>query len=356
MRLPVLAWILSAALVASRPATSQSQTYFEIYPHPMANSYFYAWISPARATEVLQEASGQVFAGIGDDGVNCVVHGFQFRTRDEEASTQEPYDVVFRRQDPARPGPDVGPGGTITRVTGLMTPPGSGRQAWQITIGFQTPLNVPCTGGLFYGVQIADIRLGSPPDGQSVQGVSYDTSSSLRLGDNPRLGTPKHGWSHYSGGTPMADPTTYRMGVLLEQAALNAGGIDPANTRQPPGTSNYGLGGFYPDVSANPRHDGLDFRVRDAAKPGGLALLVLSGGLGAPGGATIGSVTGRFRLGSGLLLLGVGQLASGEAVIPVAPPGVIPQDVINQVLYFQALTVDSNFSVFHLSNAAGVSF
>ena len=108
---------------------------------------------------------------------------------------------------------------------------------------------------------------------------------------------------------------------------------------------------MYPDVSANPRSDGLDARVRDYSKAGGVALLFMSRGRGTIGPIPIGGVTGRFRM-DVLSIFGPfsGALAtplperSGEAIIPLAAPAGISPALIGATVFFQAITIDSTFT------------
>jgi hypothetical protein len=146
--------------------------------------------------------------------------------------------------------------------------------------------------------------------------------------------------------------------MLHTGAVLNLGGINPANVRQPAGTANYGAGGIYPDISANPRSDGLEARVRDANKIGGPTLLFMSRGRGTTGPIAIPGITGRFRLDVLLVLnAGLGAFNSlGEATIPLAPAGSISPALIGAQLHFQAVTIDSTFTVVNLTNTAAVSF
>jgi hypothetical protein len=357
--------LLASSLLLAGLASAQTNTEFHIYPQPNAagtnTSTSAAWYySTTLRNEVIQECPNDLFGGIGDNNTNCQFTQFRFVTQDEDAATQETYAVVLRRPLTAAPGPDVTTAGEIARTAPVQTPAGTGRAAWMITLTFTTPVTIPCEGGFFYGVEIGAFNT-TLPDGQTIHGAHYTMQA---LGDNPRFGAPSLGWS-FNVGAATATTTSINsnMSLLLTGSVLNMGGINPSNTRQPSGTSNYGSGGIYPDVSANPRSDGLDARVRDYRKAGGVALLFMSRGRGTIGPIPIGGVTGRFRM-DVLSIFGPfsGALATplperpGEAIIPMSPPAGISPALLGATVYFQAITIDSTFQTLDLTNVAGVSF
>jgi len=362
MRLQLL---MVSSLVLAGLTPAQTNTEFHVYPQPNANggntSTSAAWYySTTVRNEVLQEVPGALFAGIGDNGTACTINQFRYVTQDQNAATLETYNIVLRKPVTAGNGPDVTAAGLIVRTSTLNLPSGTGALAWMITVTFGTPVTVPCDGSFFYG---AEIGLFNPtaPDGQTIHGASYTLQT---LGDNPRFGAPSHGWSFLVGGVNATTTSiNSNMGLLVNGSLLNMGGINPTNTRQPAGTSNYGSGGLYPDVTGNPRSDGLDARVRDYAKAGGVALLFMSRGRGVTGPLPIPGITGRFRM-DVLSLFGPfsGALAtplperSGEAIISLASPGTISPALIGATVYFQAVTIDSTFTILNFTNSAATSF
>ena len=189
-------------------------------PRPPQRGYY----STTLRNEVLQEAPGTLFAGLGDDNTNCSFTQFRFVTQDQNAATQETYQVVIRRPLTAGVGPDVTTAGEIARSTPVQTPAGSGALAWLVTLTFTTPIQVPCEGGFFYGVEIGPFNP-TLPDGQLVHGASYTLQT---VGDNPRFGAPSHGWS-FNVGAAAATTTSINsnMGLAVNGSVLNMGGINP---------------------------------------------------------------------------------------------------------------------------------
>jgi hypothetical protein len=232
--------------------------------------------------------------------------------------------------------------------------------AWQITFTFTTPFTVPCEGSYYYGAEIGPATL-SPPNGQSIHGATYRQTTPPSMGDNPRPGmnVPNHGYFFLLGGTAATSlPLVFQFSVLHGGSVLNVGGIDPTNVRQPPATSNYGAGGMYPDISGNPRADGLDARIRDINKAGGPAFLFLARSRGITGPLLIAGINGRFRM-DVITLIGpfVGVMNfPGEAQIPLAMPAGISPALIGATVYMQGVTIDSGLTTIHFTNVAAVNF
>jgi hypothetical protein len=360
-------FLLASSLAFAGLTSAQTNTEFHIYPSantPTSNpSTSASWYNSTTVrSESLQEVPGTLYAGIADNNTACQlpasVPAFQTVMQDQDASTQETYSLLFRRPLTAGTGPDVTTAGEILRGGPFQTPTGVGVQAWRFTYNFTGPLVLPCEGSYFYGVEFGPATL-SPANGLGIHGASYRQTTPPSNGDNPRFGAPNHGWVFLVGGTAATSvPIIFNYSLFFPGASLQMGGIDPNNTRQPAGASNYGAGGMYPDVSGNPRADGLDARVRDTAKTGGPAFLFMSRGRGVTGPITIPGITGRFRMDvTSLFGPFVGVLTTpGEAVISLAPPGTISPALLGATIFFQGITIDPTFTTINLTNVAGVTF
>jgi hypothetical protein len=355
MLLPNLAVVCTAAL-ASLAAQDNK---FEIYPDAAgtATSYVDRMNLGGNAGELLYEVPDARFRGVGDFGPACTAEAFVCTTSDENASTPETYSIVLRTPLVGGAGPDPSAAGVIVQVGPLQTPPGTGRLGWILTTSFATPVAVPCEGGWYMGIAVQAASWTS--DGQSLYMAFYPGFFNPPAGDNPRAGAPNHSWWIMNGLTGLSQYShTVAVGVRTRAPVLNVGGIDPNNTRQsPPGSTNFGAGGMYPDHSGSPRSDGIEIRVLDAANSGGIALLMLSSGyLPFAGGVGVPGIGGRLWIDFATLLpLANAPIAGGTAFIPVAPAGALPPSVRGFTAHFQAFTVDPSLGNPRFSNAATTS-
>ncbi len=350
--------ILTSVLLASALAAQTSSNKFEIYPEATGSSTSYVdrMNLGGSAGEMFQEVPAKMFRGVGDAGSSCTVTGFQMSTADENGATPETFTILIR-SEAAGGGPDPSSAGIIMQTAPQTLPIGTGRVGYLVTFTFATPVTLPCEKGWFVGISVAAANWTT--DGQSLYMAFYPGFFNPVTGDNPRSGAPNHAWWVMSGSAGLSRyPATVRVGVFTDSAVLNLGGIDPNSSRLPPGQSNYGAGGMYPDVSGNPRKDGLDARVRDAMNANGTAVLFLANGYWlAPGGLPIGGVSGRLWLDlSSMLSIGSAAFSGNIATVALVPAGVLPPVLSGYSAHFQALTVDSNFTTFRLSNAAVVNF
>lgn len=358
--MPHLASTLSASLFLA--ATLAAQGDFIIWPERNGSAATYTdRLVGTLAGEIFQEIPGTMFAGVGDRGGSCNVTTVYHWATDENPTTQETFHLVFRRPDPVNPGPDPNAAGLIARVGPFNLPTGgSQRQAWLITTTLSSPVPVPCKGGWFLGLDLPASPQWSM-DGHSVWVAWYNPPSTRNLGENARNNAPNHSWRIMSSVvTPSPSPCTLRLGCFTPAPALNIGGIDPANVRQlPVGSSNYGAGGMYPDISGTPRSDGIDVRIHDPMNIGGRAHLVLGSGITPITGLSYPGIAGRLWLDptSGVLVyVGSSALAGPEVAVPVALPGTIPPALMGQRAAFQGLTVNAAGGNAAWSNLQVVSF
>lgn len=333
---------LGTALLAFFSSPRAQSNTAEIYPDPNATTGSSRGTLGVNGGEVLQEVPLPGFAGIGDRNGQpmCSLLGGTWVMQDQNAGTQEPYSFLLRRANATMTGPDPTAAGVLTQ-TALTSPPGTGTAAWLVSTTFTTVVQVDCRGGLFVGLGL------SPNPLWTLDGLSNHiaTYAGGLAGDNPRANAKNLGWQISAGAATQPSPRVWNMGLLVDTPVLNPGGDDPLNNRQPPGTTNYGAGGLYPDVSGMTRSDGLRLRVRDAARSHGIAAFLMAGGPVLHAGIPFAFLgQGSLWLSpTGFVALGASPLdANGVVEQVIAPPGTIPTSVAGGALSFQALTLGSS--------------
>jgi hypothetical protein len=305
--------------------------------------------------ELFQQVPGKLFAGVADGTNGCQVTGIWHWTTDENPSTQETFQIVLRKPDMTG-ALDPTSAGVIMTAGPFNTPlGGTVRTAWRVQGTFATPVTIPCQGGFFMGVSLMAAPTW-PTDGLSVWEALYYPPSTRNFGDNPRQQAPPHAWVNAGGNVlpPMA--TVLRIGLLTTAPVLNIGGIDPGNVKQTPaGSTCYGAGGMYPDISGSSRADGIDVRFENlAASNTATAMLLISSGINVPI-SSIG-VEGNMWLDLRLLLIwGYATMNAGTATIVVAPPRLISPSFVGLTVFFQGATIDFARARTAFTNAQGVS-
>ncbi|MBK8098868.1 MAG: hypothetical protein IPK26_17275 [Planctomycetes bacterium] len=294
------------------------------------------------AAEGFQEV-GAAFRGVGDGGSGCQVLGFYHWAADENITTAEIYGIVLRSGQGTGTGPDVGPTGELLRVGNLSTPSGTGgpRGSWIMTDGFATPVTVPCAGEWFQGVDVLANPLWPASDGYSLWAADMPGISPATIGENPRAGVLPVTWRISASGVVAATQWTYILGVLVNQPMLHVGGDDSVSNRQGAGGgANIGMGGMFPDVSGNPRSDGIVLRVHDGANATGLAFFLGSTGYGPIAFPVPGLAGSVYVDPSFAATLGFVGLTGGAGELSVATPGSISPALVGSSFAFQALVVD----------------
>ncbi len=373
MRISLLLAVVATAVTLPAQGTSD----FSIFPaRDGANSVSFTTRSDAlwaQAGEMLLHVPGDMFLGVGDTdstGVGtCAALAFWQAGQDQNPSTQETYYIIVRNHDPNTGMPDPTTAGLVARIGPLQMPtlPQTTPASWTVTDNFAQPILLPCQGGFHFGLELAAAPGWTATDGHSVWTAWYDPSAgNVTLGDHPRAGAPELAFSIVAGSStplpgtrPSAGGATYQMGLWTTGPSLNVGGIDPASAAQNPvGTSCYGAGGMYPDVSGVFRSDGLDLRIHDTVNSGGTAFALLSPGPSPFGPAPVPGVIGNLWVNASVLLT-VGQStlnSNGVATIPVLAPSTVPTSLVGTTLFFQGLTVSAALANLTFTNAAGVSF
>ena len=352
----------AAAILTSWAGVNAQGNYYEVWPDSVVASG--TTTATTRGTlntsagDVLQEWPVDMVAGVGDTGAGCQFIGAYYRHQDQDAATQENYSIIVRKADPTG-AVDPTPGGILFQGATMQTPLGSGITAWYATVGFTTPVTLPCSTGLFAGLYM-DVAPGwSATDGHSMHMAAYvDLGPPYPpVGDNPRAMARNISWNTSNG--VVTNPPSGRVfafALMTMAPVLNMGNIDPNSTRSAGGIS-YGAGGFFPEVKLGAlRDDGLIARVRDITNSGGTAHVLL--GIGSlPPGLPLPPFRGHIYLNPAGAIVPVGSatLNGGIATITVAPPGAIPP-LLGFSLWFQAVTLSSGFTNPRFTNAQGVSF
>ena len=328
---------------------------FEVFPDRAGNATtFTSRLSLGTSGgEILQEVPGNAFAGIGNKTATCELTGIGFLLQDQNLATQEVYNGVVRRALAAG-GPDATPGGIVLRTANQMLPVGTGAGAYQVTLTFATAVAVPCTGGLFLGVEVVPASWST--DGLSMHSAAYPPTGTL--GDNPRAGAPNLSWQILNGtASPAASGRVMRTWVTAKSAFLNMGNHDPASTRSADKKS-FGAGGMFPALA-----HGIEARVIDTPNAGGLAHLFLSlapfgTGISLPsfGADLYLNLAGPVVLLGSQPLLPTGTPAVGIASFTVVPAGQLPPGVAGNRLVFQALTHGAAFANPRFTNAQAQSY
>lgn len=320
----------------------------------------------ARA-EALMEIDPEHFRGVGDANGMVRLFGVYHWLADEKLSTSETYDLVVRSGSTTGPGPDMAASAEFLRVTGLTSPPSANPQrgTWILHDGFGLTGGLLLNPGLpqprFYvGVDLPANPLWPATDGHSLfRADMIGAGTGATVGENHRAGVPMPTWAGRTTAPSFATPWTYVLGPLVTSPNLHLGGLDPTSTLLGAPGANFSMNGLWPDISGQPRLDGLKLRVTDNLAPFGIVLLGGSLGFQAPhfewslsqvliGYSHIGGP------GSPPVMLGFGALQVGAFEIQLAAPGALGPAQIGIDLAFQAIVWDVNTNVAEWTNAQEV--
>ena len=320
----------------------------------------------SNAGEALMEIDPQYFRGVGDSNGIVRIFGVYHWVADEKLSTSETYDLVIR-DGTASGGPDMSPGAEFIRVANLTTPPSTNpmRGTWIMTDGFgiqggitfNSNLNPPPT--FYVGVDLPANPMWPATDGHALfRADLLNANTGALFGENHRAGAPDPTWAGKQGVPSFSTPWTYILGPLVTSPNLHLGGIDPTSNRLGAPGANLSMNGMFPDVSGNPRSDGLMVRITDNLAPFGLSFLGASLGYKAPvfEWSLTGILIGHSHIGQVPISIDIAQLQTGEHEYSVAMPGTISPALVGQNLVFQAIVWDVNINLAEWTNAQAVYF
>jgi hypothetical protein len=320
----------------------------------------------ANRAEALLELDDDHFRGIGDSNGVIRLFGMYHWLADERLSTPETYDIVVRTAA-AGPGPDMTPAGQLLRISGITSPPSTNPQrgTWIMTDGFNIGgglLLDPLTSNLTYdrlyvGVDLPANPLWPATDGHSLfRADMLNAGTGALLGENHRAGAPDPTWAGRLTAASFSTPWTYILGPLVTSPNLHLGGVDPTSTRLGAPGANIGMNGLWPDISGQPRRDGLILRITDNLAPFGLVLLAGSVGFQMPPyfeSGLQGTLIGFSHVGNPgtLVPLGLSTLSTGVREITVALPNTLSPTLAGTDFVFQSIVWDVNINLAQWTNA-----
>jgi hypothetical protein len=364
MRLALLPLTLTSVAVAQTPTNL-----FDIYSG--CTNYTARGAIGNNAGELLMQVSSTHFGGVCQDstGTATSLTGFQYVTQDQSGVTPETYYMVVRGDNSG--APDTSATGLLLRAGPLTTPASTVTTpvAWVITATLATPTTtVPLCSTFYHGSEVAAAPGWSGnTDGQSFHICTYYLLGATQA-DNPAPQAPNLAWDVVNGvPTQPGSAWCIRFGLLAPSAMLKLGNNDPtlanaANCVTTLSNISFGAGGIFPQAqgAAGPRNDGLNFRVRDAANPNGVAVVFLGQNLGCPGLSLSGIANGALYLNPGGIFV---QLATGTmdptglSTGPLIPASPAVRSAVNRVIDFQAFTLSSSFTLpGNLTNRASVAY
>ncbi|MEZ5962983.1 MAG: hypothetical protein R3F56_03960 [Planctomycetota bacterium] len=310
----------------------------EIYPG--VTSFTSRGNISVNAGEVLQGFHGSHWSNLGDNGTDVNLTGLTYITQDQNASTQELYDVVVRGGTDST-GPDATTTGELSVISGLSTPSGGNTpSAWIITADFSTPCAIPENSFFSVGVRFAAAPLWSA-DGQSIHASANTTQQSGTHQED-------HAWQILPGPV-VSHPSSFRSWRF----ALRVNTPVQQNGTFPTGTTTYarGMGGMFPLDTTH----GWSTHIRAGAKfASGFAAPFLSTAR-LPAGLNIAGIDGRLALTGTLVPLPLFNLdATGGVDIPLLDP--VPLFGGLSTAYLQSVVVSPTLTDIHFTNSNAVTF
>jgi hypothetical protein len=318
-----------------------------------------------RRAEALMEIDTEHFRGVGDANGPVFLFGVYHWLADEKLSTSETWDIVVRNSAAAGPGPDMTPSGEVVRISGLTSPPSSNpnRGTWIVSDGFGTPVAVlpgfvPQPGRYYVGVDLPANPLWPAIDGHSLfRADMLNAGTGATFGENHRAGAPHPTWAGLHAAPSFTTPWTYLLGPFVTTPNLHLGGVDPLSNRLGAPGANLSMNGLWPDISGQPRSDGITLRVTDNLAPNGLVLLGASYGFQWPyyHWPKLGTLIGHSFIGDDSgnppIALGFYGLTNGAFDYTVALPGTISPALMGTDVAFQAIVWDTAINQANWTNA-----
>lgn len=348
----VPAWVAIAAFAV--PAAAQYNTYVFFPQDPERQTItctsFVGRPDVANGAEALVPIDPAHLRSVADQGGAGVerLYGVYHWVADEKLSTIETYDLVVRYRQATGSAPDMSAAGEAVRIAGLTTPPSTSplRGTWIMSDGFQN-------GGEYIGVfgttYFVGVDLGANPlwpviDGHSLfRADLLNAGTGATVGENHRAGAPDPTWAAPHGGTPFTTPWTYILGPFVRNPILHLGGIDPTSTRLGAPGANLSMNGLFPDVSGQPRSDGLVLRITDNLVPFGVLALAAANAFQQPNYFFgVQGVSYVLDPSGAAILLGTSYLQNGVRELTIAAPGTISPTLVGVDFVFQGVVVDFN--------------
>lgn len=352
--------LLTAAVLAA-PAFAQFNPYVFFPQDPQRQTItaasFVGRPDVANGAEALVPIDPAHVRGVANHGGFYEhLYGIYHWVADEKLSTVETYDLVVRTGT-ASGVPDMSAAGEALRIAGLTTPPSTNpnRGTWIMSDGFNYPAGgfTLLTGSpapiYFVGIDLPANPLWPTTDGHSLfRADLLNAGTGATVGENHRAGAPDPTWAAPHGGTPFTTPWTYILGPFVRNPILHLGGLDPTSTRLGAPGANLSMNGLFPDISGQPRSDGLVVRITDSIAPYGILFLGASAGFQAPvpfPPLVVSPLAGTsFVLDSSAncIMLGTTWLVNGVRELTIAAPGTISPALVGTDYVFQGVVWDLN--------------
>jgi hypothetical protein len=319
----------------------------------------------ANRAEALIELDDDHFRGIGDANGPIRIFGMYHWLADERLSTPETYDIVIRTAAPAG-GPDMSAAAELIRITGITSPPSTNPQrgTWIMTDGFNiaggllltTPSPNLTYDRLYLGIDLPANPAWPATDGHSLfRADLLNAGTGALVGENHRAGAPDPTWAGLTTAPSFSTPWTYILGPLVTTPNLNLGGIDPTSNRLGAPGANLSMNGLFPDISGQPRRDGLMIRITDNLAPFGIVFLAGSVGFQTPYFeiGLQGTLIGYSHVGnpSTIVPLAIDALSTGVKEFSVALPNTLSPTLSGSDFAFQAIVWDTNINLAQWTNA-----
>lgn len=291
------------------------------------------------AGEILQGFHESHWKGIGDTGAGAFLTGMTIVTQDQNAATQETYDLVVRVGTDAA-GPTTGVAGEICSVIGLMPPLGAnGPAAWVITTNFATGgCRIPTKSHLAAGIRV-------PVSGWTADGQSLHMTNAGAHQSGPHQ--QDHGWQILGAAATavhFASSRSVRVALLTSAPILQNGVFATTTTAY-----SRGMGGMFPPTGTHGWSTHVDGGTGFASGVAGLFLspAVINPGFPVPG------IRGTVYLGSPLISLATVPLdANGRANVSL----VDPIGLYGITVYLQAILANISPPGFALTNVNATTF
>ena len=364
-----------AALLLAGAAIAQTNP-FVVYPQDperqnLTCTSFVGRPDMSARAEALMELDTEHFRGVGDSNGLVRLFGVYHWILDERMSTVETYDLVVRDGDPSGPGPDMSPGAEFLRISGLTSPPSTyqGRGTWIMNDGFglaagliivPTDLQLLAPARYYVGLDLPANPLWPTSDGHALWRADLlNAGTQSVFGENHRAGIPNPTWAGRTTAPSFSTPWTYVLGPLVTSPNLHLGGLDPTSNRLGAPGANFSMNGLFPDISGQPRLDGLRLRVTDNIAPTGIVLLGGSLGFQSPyfEWSLLGTLIGYSFVGdagSPPTALGFAALVNGQYETTLATPGSIGPSMIGTDFALQAIVWDPITDLAEWTNAQEV--
>jgi hypothetical protein len=333
--------------------------------------------------EMLAQYDELYVLGIGDQrplpgstSSPCEVNSVIFVYQDQDASTQEGFDIVARAEGttPKAAGAEIFRQTLPSAAAGPAAPAGYRRQVQLMGNAPNTVIPVPCEKTWFFGLELPLLPTNTtwPNDGLTIAASYADTVANYTIFDWPKGGhTSPYLYYLSAGGTGgghFADRMIFAINLLTNDAPnLQVGALHLPNTSRSGADDNYGAAGIFPEINPNNttnpgRHDGLNVRFTDNNNGSGVWGLYASIDQNAVTQSlpifNIPGITGGLYLGlpNFFLLTGVMNTAGPDTIVTLANPSVLPLNLVGHTVFFQGYTVSGPTQRVALTNLTGVSY